>query len=98
MNDAAPTYAIRRDQAIRDILRLEAIDAGIANGRCTARCTVTVDPVVEDQTTIWHNGEAFPIRTDESQMANYWRRQHDLIERYVRWSRQFHPASEAWMT
>lgn len=92
------TQTLTREQAIRAILRLEALDAGILKGRCTQRCSVTVDPVVDERTTIYHNGEAFPVSTDAEWFVLYQERQRRLIAPYARWAQQFHPAPDASMT
>lgn len=92
------TYVVTWSEAGRDILRFEAIDGAISEGPCTHHCEVVVDEIADGQTAIRHNGEPFVVAIAEHEISNYGRRQQKVIRPYVQWTRQFHPATEAWMT
>jgi len=89
---------LTRDEAIRALLWPEAIDDAVIDGRCTYRCRVTVDPIVDGRTTIWHEDDGFPVVVDDASTRNREHRYRTIMAPYTRWTRQFHPAPEAWMT
>ena len=86
------------EQFLCEILRRESIDAAVALGRCTARCSVSVDPIVDGRTTIHHNGDVFTITLPHDGVEKCEQRQREIIGPYVRWASGFHPSPEAWMT
>lgn len=72
-------------KALQEVLLIEVIDASLLVGRCTMGCVVTVDEIVDGQTAIRHDDEAFPVKIGNDVATNYWKRQYVIIGPYVRW-------------